>query len=447
MIESRLTGLSALPGDWTVCFGSDGSQYRWRELMAHAAGVRARLLELDGERWAVNLNDTYSFTAALLGCFAAGRTPVLAPAPMLGSAAELLSLDGVIEPESAATQAPQRLVWQQLEPIPAAPLGAIDPLASLVLFTSGSTGVPKEVGRRVRNLEAELTALETLWGEGLRGCRVFSTVSHRHVYGLLFRVLWPLLERRPFATFDLEYPEQMIGAVGAGNALVSSPALLKRVAHLPPGSGEWRAIFSSGGVLAGEAVTDATRVLGVCPTQILGSTETSGVGWRSQAPGFRTLPGVEARIAADDSLEVRSEFSGAVDWVPLGDRVRFNDDGSFELLGRADHVAKIEDKRVSLTEIERCLLEHAWVKDAAAVALEERARQYVGAVVELNDAGRAALKERGRGAVTAALKVAVRGRIDPVAVPRAFRFPDVLPVDAQSKRQVARLKELFARKR
>jgi acyl-coenzyme A synthetase/AMP-(fatty) acid ligase len=117
------------------------------------------------------------------------------------------------------------------------------------------------------------------------------------------------------------------------------------------------------------------------------------------------------------------------------------------LLGRADHVAKIEDKRVSLTEVERCLLAHAWVKEAAAVALEDGARQYVGAVVELRDAGRAALTERGRAAVTAALKAAVRGRVDPVAVPRAFRFPDVLPVDAQGKRQVAKLRELFVRKR
>ncbi len=445
MTVSRLTELLTRAGDWTVCFGHDGSKVRWRQLLTHAAGVRARLLTLDGERWALNLNDTYCFTAALLGCLAANRTPVLAPAPMLAAAADRLALDGVIEPESAATPAPQRLVWEQIEPA-SVPLGSIDPLAPLVLFTSGSTGIPKEVSRRVRNLEAELTALETLWGEGLAGCRVFSTVSHRHVYGLLFRVLWPLLERRPFATFDLEYPEQLLGAAGAGNALVSSPALLKRVAHLPPASGEWRAIFSSGGVLAGEAVTDATRVLGVCPTQILGSTETSGVGWRSQAPGFRALPGVEARVTADDLLEVRSEFSGEDGWVLLGDRVRFNDDGSFELLGRADHVAKIEDKRVSLTEIERCLLEHAWVKDAAAVALEDGARQYVGAVVELRDAGRDALKERGRAAVTAALKAAVRGRVDPVAVPRAFRFPDVLPIDAQGKRQVARLKELFARK-
>jgi acyl-coenzyme A synthetase/AMP-(fatty) acid ligase len=443
---SRLTELSAGADDWTACFGNDGTQYRWRALLAQAAGVRARLAPLDGERWALNLHDAYSFTAALLGCLAAGRTPVLAPAPMLATAADRLSLHGVIEPDSVVTEAPQRLAWQQLEPA-SVPLGAIDPLASLVLFTSGSTGVPKEVGRRVRNLEAELAALESLWGKGLQGCRVFSTVSHRHVYGLLFRVLWPLLERRPFATFDLEFPEQLLGAVGNGNAVVSSPALLKRVGHLPAASGQWRAVFSSGGVLAGDAVTDATRVLGVCPTQILGSTETSGVGWRQLEPRFRALPGVETRTTGDDVLEVRSEFSGQSGWVALGDRVRFNDDGSFALLGRADHVAKIEDKRVSLTEIERFLLEHAWVKEAAAVALEDNGRQYVGAVVELGEAGRAALAERGRAAVAAALKAVVRGKVDPVAVPRAFRFPDAMPVDAQGKRQAARLAELFARTR
>src|SRR5262249_19874158 len=147
--------------------------------------------------------------------------------------------------------------------------------------------------------------------------------------------------------------------------------------------------------------------------------------------GFRTLPGVEVRAAADDVLEVRSAFSGQDDWVPMGDRVRFTGDGAFELLGRADHVAKIEDKRVSLTEIERVLSGHAWVKEAAAVALADGVRQYVGAVVELSAGGREALAAQGRAAVASALKAAVRGKVDPVAVPRAFRFPETLPVDAQ----------------
>jgi acyl-coenzyme A synthetase/AMP-(fatty) acid ligase len=443
--DSRLARLCERSGDWPVAFDRDGAPRRWRALVALAAAVQTELERHDGERWAINLDDTFSFAAALLGCLAARRTPVLAPATMLHASANSLALDGVIEPAGVVTAAPQRVVWDAIEPTRTA-LRAIDSAASLVLFTSGSTGVPKEVGRRVRNLEAELTALESVWGAGLATARVLSTVSHRHVYGLLFRVLWPLLERRPFATFDLEYPEQLTGTIGEGNVLVSSPALLKRVGHLPAGSGSWRAIFSSGGVLAEDAVADATRVLGACPAQILGSTETSGVAWRASAPGFSTLPGVEVRAAGDSVLEVRSAFSGQEGWVAMGDRVRFDADGTFALLGRADRVVKIEDKRVSLTEIERGLLEHAWVKDAAAVALVDGARQFIGAAIELADAGRAALRDRGHAAVAAALKAALRGRIDAIAVPRRFRFPSALPIDSQGKRQVAKLEELFARR-
>ena len=283
-----------------------------------------------------------------------------------------------------------------------------------------------------------------MFGASVGAGRVFATVSHRHVYGLLFRILWPLLERRPFATFDCEYPEQVLGAVGSGNVLISSPAMLKRIGHLPARSGQWRAVFSSGGFLPADAAADVTRVLGAEAVEVLGSTETSGVAWRTaSSPGFRVLPSVEVRVAAEDLLEARSPFAGDDGWQALGDRVSWRADGTFELLGRADRIAKIEDKRVSLSEIERRLLEHAFVKDAAAVALEDSARQYIGVVVELTGAGREALTAQGKAAVNSALRSSLRGRVDAVALPRAFRYPAALPVDAQGKRQVAALVELF----
>ena len=92
-----------------------------------------------------------------------------------------------------------------------------------MLYTSGSTGAPKEVVRQVHNVEAELAVLESLWGADVGTARVYSTVSHRHVYGMLFSVLWPLLQRRPFATFRLEYPEQL-----------SATAPAKRWCRAPP---------------------------------------------------------------------------------------------------------------------------------------------------------------------------------------------------------------------
>jgi len=278
----------------------------------------------------------------------------------------------------------------------------------------------------------------------LSAAKVYATVSHRHVYGLLFRVLWPLAAQRAFATFDLEYPEQLQGPVSNGQVLVSSPALLKRIGHLPAGEARWRAVFSSGGMLAPEAVADATRVLGVAPIEVLGSTETSGVGWRHAAPRFVAFPSVELRTSADELLEVRSPFSGCDDWLRMGDRVRLHEDGGIELLGRADRIAKIEDKRISLAEIEAQLGAHPWVKDSAAVALDRGGRQQIGAVVELNDRGRTALAERGRAALGRELKAALRGKIDAVAMPRVFRYCDSIPVDAQGKRQAAALAALFA---
>src|SRR5437764_104595 len=95
----------------------------------------------------------------------------------------------------------------------------------------------------------ELIVAASRVSAALGEARFYSTVSHRHVYGMLFRLLWPLLHRRPFATFDLEYPEQLLGLERSTHVLVSSPALLKRIGHLSDRSAAWRAIFSSGGLL------------------------------------------------------------------------------------------------------------------------------------------------------------------------------------------------------
>ncbi len=431
--------------DRVVCFGCDGHERSARQLAAAAAQVADGLRALDGERWVVNLDDSFDFTSALLGCWAAGRTAVVAPRPLLATL-DRSAFDGVIEHAGDSTAASGRIVWQALEPS-RRPLGTIGSAAALVLYTSGSTGSPRAACRQLGNIEAELGALESAWGEDLRGARVYSTVSHRHVYGLLFRILWPLLARRAFATFDSEYPEQLLGAVGKGNVLISSPAMLKRIGHLSAGAGRWRAVFSSGGTLPPDAAADVERVFGAAAIEIYGSTETSGVAWRQEArAGFKLLPSVEARTSGE-LLEVRSPFSGSDDWLTLGDRVAVLADGTLELLGRADRVAKIEDKRVSLSEIERRLLEHAYVKDVVALALEDRRRQYVGVVAELTDAGRAELTAAGKRAMNVTLQATLRGRLDAVGLPRAYRYPVTIPVDAQGKRNLATLGALFASKR
>ena len=389
-MTTAVTAALAADIDHVACFARDGAEHRWQELVAAAARVRACVSQVAAQRWLLHLEDTFEFAAALVGCWAAGKTPVLAPAPMLDAGAAPLSFDGVIASGGTVPRAANVVHWQSLAATETQ-IGEVEATAALVLYTSGSTGVPKEVVRHVHNVEAEIGVFESLWGAQVGTSRVFSTVSHRHVYGMLFSVLWPMLTRRPFATYRLEYPEQ-VADVGA-ETLVSSPALLKRLGHLPDGAAHCRAVFSSGGLLPAEAAADATRVLGTCPVEVLGSTETSGVAWRRQTTGdpvaFATLPRVEARAGDDDLLEARSPFSGLTGWLRMGDEVRFTAPDQFHLVGRGDHLAKIEDKRVSLAEIERYLVESSWIADVAAIALDDGARQYVGVVVQLNAIGAA----------------------------------------------------------
>lgn len=435
--------------DHVAAFARDGSELRWQSFVAAATRVYARALRSGAQRWLLNLDDTFELGAALLGCWAARKTPVLAPGPMLESGAAGIAFDAVIEPAQSATPARERVVWQRLAPATEA-LAAIAPNAQLVLYTSGSTGVPKEVLRQVHNVEAELAVFEATWGPEVGDARVYTTVSARHVYGMLFSLLWPLVQRRPFATFALEFPEQLADGHAAGHALVTSPALLKRIGHLD-GCGRWCAAFSSGGLLPGDAAADATRVLGVCPIEVLGSTETSGVAWRrqasSEATAFATLARVEARAGESGLLEARSPFSGRSGWLTMGDRVSFVATGRFDLLGRGDHLAKIEDKRISLAEIERHLLESGWLADVAAVALDDGRRQYVGIVAQLSAAGAAKLERGGRGSFNATLRSSLRGKIEGVALPRRFRYVDAIPVDAQGKRRRSALEALFEQKR
>ena len=107
----------------------------------------------------------------------------------------------------------------------------------LELFTSGSTGARKAVPKTIANLEDEVAGLDRQWGPRLPGREVFGTVSHQHIYGLLFRVLWPLAAGRTFRGETYLQPEEMAAAMASGPAgcLITSPA------HLEPAEGLSRA--------------------------------------------------------------------------------------------------------------------------------------------------------------------------------------------------------------
>ncbi|MCA3011362.1 MAG: acyl-CoA synthetase, partial [Myxococcaceae bacterium] len=290
----------------------------------------------------------------------------------------------------------------------------------LVLFTSGSTGTPVAIEKRLTELLEEVYALEATFGADLAGwAQVVSTVSHQHLYGLLFTVLWPLATGRRVAPATVATPEALEAALRRGgvSALVTVPAHLKRL----PGEGRWPCelarVFSSGGPLPEEAALRCLRVLGTPATEVYGSTETGGIAWRTHpARAWRPLPGVTWRADAEGRLAVRSPFLPSADWFVTSDLVE-PDEGSFRLVGRADRVAKLEEKRVSLGAIEAALRGGGLCDDARAVVLQGP-RAEIGVVCLPSAAARAL----PRKALIERLRESLEGRVDRVALPRRFRF-------------------------
>jgi len=147
--------------------------------------------------------------------------------------------------------------------------------------------------------------------------------------------------------------------------------------------------------------------------------------------------GIDLRIGEGGRIEVRSPYLAETGFIVTEDLGELRPEGGLVLLGRADSVVKIEEKRVSLVEIEARLRESPLVADAHALALESAGRQIIGAIVLPSREGRELLASAGaaggRRALSEALRAALGRYFAAVLLPRKWRFVEAMPVNEQGK--------------
>ncbi|SCW82533.1 MULTISPECIES: AMP-binding protein [unclassified Pseudomonas] len=414
----------------------DHSQLRGAALRL-AAGLQARGVR----QVAVHLEDAADLAIALFGAWHAG-VRVLLPADLQAQTRQrwtsevdlwLTDQPGDTHPDDV-----------QHAPMDAAELDLDH--CWLSLCTSGSSGEPKRIEKNLRQLSNEVQALEQLWGADLGPACMIGSVATQHIYGLLFRVLWPLCAGRPFGRRQLAFPEDLQRASREQPvfAWVASPALLKRMGdNLDwPALSSVRRVFSSGGALPTEAAQSLQRRLGQWPTEIFGSSETGGIAWRQGDPWWQPFADVELSQDSDGALLIASPYLPAGHVEHTADAARIAEDGRFELLGRLDRIVKLEEKRISLPMLEQALVAHDWVSEARLGVVREN-RASLGALLVLSEAGLRALRNQGRRAVTGGLRRHLSEHCETLALPRRWRWLRQLPLNAQGKLPQAEVEALL----
>jgi acyl-coenzyme A synthetase/AMP-(fatty) acid ligase len=397
------------------------------------ADVAAAAALLDGCREAaLACEDTYLFTVGLFALLHAGARVLLPPNAQPGTLADL----GMPVVNDALIAAAPTRSYRFTE---------LDAERGKVIFnTSGSTGAPKQIEKKLWMLQRESEVLHNVFGSRLGSGPVMATVSHQHLYGLSFRLLWPLAAGVPFDVATDGVWETLLPRLRGGSVLISSPAHLGRLAGLEPiaPSHAPALIFTGGAPLAADAAMASQTILGCLPTEMFGSTECGVMATRQQADGndvWTLLPGTEIRVDAEDRVAVRTPYVD--DWQQTEDVIE-RLPGGFRFLGRADRIVKIESKRVSLPAVESALESLPLVAEAAVVALPGLPTR-LGGLLVLTEEGRTQLASLGPFQFNRLLRRLLSPRLEPTGLPRFWRFTDALPIRALGKRNDAVIAALF----
>lgn len=418
---------------------------------AQVAHLHQQLIQSPSRRWLLASESSDLFAVGLCAAMLAGKEIVLPANTQTGTLSEIThEFDGVISDQAICEGKCFIMLNKDLTQSPAIWPNSTQ-FGELILFTSGSSGHPKAVRKTLNQLDAEVSTLEHTFAQHLPQCSVISTVSHQHIYGLLFKILWPLAASRPFLSNLVEYPETLTyyTSLFPNLCLISSPAQLSRLPDALDNEPQYRSpslVFSSGGPLHYDAAQGMAHCYGQLPIEVFGSTETGGIGYRRQTQKdqpWQAFRGIDIKQDKKDSaLNVKSPYLENANWLRCEDQIELIQADQFHLRGRLDRIIKIEEKRVSLVQMETLLESHPLIEQAVLVSLEQP-RTQLGAAIVLSEQGIEELIIQGKLSLNNLFKAHLLTQFERVTLPKRWRYPDALPVNQQGKRIQSQLFELF----
>lgn len=235
------------------------------------------------------------------------------------------------------------------------------------LFTSGSTGTPKNIGKTLYNLEIEAQA--TIDEFALPdGSIIASTTSSAHSYGIAFNFILPFYGDYRINQKKIEFPEQF--DIAGDYVLISTPSFMEKLEKYDyVFENAPQKIFLAGAKLKNSTYEYFARMSDVI--DIYGSTETGNIAYKRGGEKFTLIKGVCAETSEDGRIAVKSDFFPADEMI-LNDIIEKISPSEFVLKKRTDRLVKIQEKRISLDELENNLRKLHTVEDCYCFMYDEK---------------------------------------------------------------------------
>ena len=439
--------------DSIVCYQgryTDGVFKTWQDFARDCTKMRHFLMAHKETQWILNCEDCYYFYvtfASLLQC----RKEILLTANITPEFIKEIRLPGI--GFLTDQKAPDSTDIAAIVDGPAAGIEEFPAIEAsetrIHMYTSGSTGHPKAVLQRMKEFEEDNAFVISKWGHEFWKRKVCSCVNQHHIYGLLFSVVLPFAAGIPFRRNRITIPAEFKSLTDDSYVIVAVPAFLKRTVEDETESFGLKSpvIFTSGGVLTPDVAKKTDEIMDFWPIEVYGSTETSGIAYRQSKNGLEWTPFDNAEISqnAEGCLIIRSPYISDPAGFETADLVEIFPDGRFLLKGRSDSIVKIEEKRISVTEVENRLNQNPYVKDSCVIAMEDR-RQYLAAAVVLSPAGAEKFADAEKFEINQYFRSYLAGFFEAVVLPRKWRYLDAIPQNAMGKRKKAEIKALFEKK-
>ena len=441
-----------------------GRSLRAEELIAAAGALAARLEGLPSV--GIYADATLETVVAVVGALMAG-VPLVPLAPDAGP----LEVDHIKRDSSIDI-----VLNTEQYPVDVTARGDFKPSHTLegsrtamVLYTSGTTGLPKGVVLSASAIATDLDLLAEAWG-WTPGDVLAHGLPLFHVHGLVLGVIGALRVGSPLIHTGRPDPAGYAAAVEERGAtmLFGVPTVWSRVAASASAAQSLKTarLLVSGSAGLPVPVFDKLRVVcGQGPLERYGMTETlitvSGRCGEPRRPGWvgRCLPGVRSRVVDDDGTELPhdGESVGELEvitptvmdrylnlpeatagcfaedgWFRTGDVASIDGEGWHRIVGRRSvDLIKSGGYRIGAGEVESALLAHPDVKEAAVVG---EADPDLGQVVVAYVVADTALS-------TSDLSDFVAGLLSVHKRPRRVEMREALPRNAMGKVQKARLSE------